>query len=312
MKKLDALFLFLMIALIPATHGQQAFAPLNAVWNYSYQTDQYVGYTLQKVTGDTTIAGKDCRKVVSTTYRYGLSTPTVLVDSVEASQYLNRSGDTVLYYNAHFSRFLPLYIFNVAVGDTLVYHVPYLLSSAPNDTLFRIVVDSIRTVTVAGVPLKRIYNTGLDGWYFYGTRSRSYTQLLGTDEGLVTHSTGTSIAIFVPSVIRCYRDNVINYVGEPGAVCEGANGIAYVQNSMAVVDIYPIPARDVLYVKMKDRSDLIQSVYLTDLAGRQIPCRRSLKSRQEEELYLGSLASGIYFIHVRIQDKQLVRKITVY
>ncbi|WP_162903144.1 T9SS type A sorting domain-containing protein [Taibaiella koreensis] len=312
MKKAGFLFLLLLVVLMPVLSGQQVFAPLNAVWHYSYGTDEYTGYTLQKVAGDTTIAGKVCRKVNRTLYRYDLSNPSLFVDSSKTSVYLNMSNDTVFYYNGYFSRFLPLYIFNVAMGDTLVYQVPEPLPGAPQDTLFRIVIDSIRTVTVNGVPLKRVFNTALDGWGFYGSRSGSYTQLLGAEEGLAVHANGVTTTNIMRPVIRCYRDNVINYIREPGGICEGTNGITYLQNGTPIVEIYPVPARDLLYIKMKDRNQAIQSVYLTDMAGRQVPCRRSLKTQQEATLYVDNLASGIYLIHISAQDKQLVRKITLY
>ena len=313
-KKNAILFLVLLCGLLPATYGQNMFAPLGSVWNYSYGTDEYTGYTLQKVTGDTTIAGTDCRRVLRKTYKTQLANPSAPVDSSEVRySYIASYNDTVFYYNEQFSRFLPLYIFNVAAGDTMVYHVPFLVT--PSDTLFRVVVDSIGIVNVDGILLKRIYNTPLDGWGFYVSTSKSYTQLLGADQGLVVHGNGSHTANIATPFIRCYKDSIINYTREPGTICEGMDGINsinFTQHRQQSVDIYPVPSKGMLYVKLKNGNGAIRSIFITDLSGRRILSRQLLKMSQEVELKLENIASGVYLIHVEMPDQSLVRKISVY
>lgn len=259
-------------------------------------------------------AGIDCRKVQRKTYKTQLANPSAPVDSSDVHySYIASNNDTVFYYNEQFSRFLPLYIFNIEAGDTIVYHVTF--SAVPYDTLFRVVVDSISIVNIEGILLKRIYNTALDGWGFYVPTSRSYTQLLGADQGLVVHSNGWHTTNIATPFIRCYKDDIINYSREPGTICEGIDGtnsISFPPHHSQSVDIYPVPTKGMLYVKLKNGNDAIRSIFITDLLRRRILFPQPLKMSQEMELKLDNIESGIYLIHVETRDQFLVKKISVY
>src|SRR5690606_37620737 len=70
--------------------------------------------------------------------------------------YVYNNDDTVFVYSNVHDTFVPMYIFNVSVGDTLTYHVPDNLFYTLLDTFFQVIVDSVFDMEVNDVQLKTI------------------------------------------------------------------------------------------------------------------------------------------------------------
>lgn len=150
MKRFFSVLLLFFLMQTGSSYAQGGdFAPIGATWHYSYfnsNQNNFYGYIYQEVVKDTVISGQACRKLERMRIgvpRHDQSAP---IDSVTMSSiYLYSNPDTVFYYNDIFERFLPLYIFNVEAGDTMTFHVPFILPSDEegDDTLFQVVVTNV-------------------------------------------------------------------------------------------------------------------------------------------------------------------------
>jgi hypothetical protein len=103
--------------------GQQEFAPVGTTWYYSVkeriQNPYYDGYRKMYSEKDTVVNGQLCRKISSTLY---ISSNSTTVDTIPQNPlWVYNSTDTVFYYHNNLAMFVPFLIFNVAVGDTIIY-----------------------------------------------------------------------------------------------------------------------------------------------------------------------------------------------
>ncbi len=230
----------IMITLSQLTKSQ-TWAPIGAKWYYSASAggaaptgSEYYLYESQK---DTVVAGQSCKKITVTYFMY-LNGDTSFLPPVFSYQ----STDTVFYFNTTYSKFFPLYIFNVSEGDTLFYHNPEIQDD-PADTLFRVVVDSTSIFTVDGIPLQQVFTTPLDN-YSLGFR---YIERIG----------GTWLMLHQPSAVfpewdgplRCYSDSNIshNFFSLP---CDFhlTSGIEETENAFGIL-LFPNPASNLIYLK---------------------------------------------------------------
>lgn len=158
MKKfiLSLAWCFMFVANLQA---QTVFAPPNSVWNYVSTKDFGDESTLYKkyeTVKDTVYYGQLCSKIAGRSIK--VSAGGSIVDTTqEKALYTYRHDDTVFYFNDNFSRFYPLYIFNVKVGDTITYHVPFMVTGKA-DTTFSVIIDSIKNITIDGQNTRIIYS----------------------------------------------------------------------------------------------------------------------------------------------------------
>lgn len=149
---MKSIVLFTLIILLSKITIGQTWAPIGAKWHYSASAGGAAPtgseYYLYESLKDTAVMGQSCKKITVTYFMY-LNGDTSYLPPVFAYQ----STDTVFYFNSSYSQFFPLYIFNVAAGDTLFYHNPDIQDD-PTDTLFRVVVDSTTILTAT----EHIYN----------------------------------------------------------------------------------------------------------------------------------------------------------
>ncbi len=158
MKK-SILFLLCSIIISRNLKAQTVFAPLNSKWNYvstkdfGDETSLYKKYETLK---DTIYHGQLCSKIVGRSIKVSAS-GSIVDTTQEKALYTYTRNDTVFYYNENFNRFYPLYVFNVKVGDTIIYHVPYMVLGK-TDTTFSVVIDSIKNLSLDGVTTRVIYS----------------------------------------------------------------------------------------------------------------------------------------------------------
>ena len=240
MKKI-ILILFLFVTL---TIKAQDFAPIGANWYYDYDPGtappnaEYDYYSSVK---DTVIAGKTVQKIVEVYYQYSGDT------SILSPLYFYNSSDTVFLYNPRKNNFGRFFIYNQNKGDTLTLDVPYgdTIRENPNRT-YRLVIDSVSTVTYNGKLLKEYATTGLDEYYF--------TPLMDYAGCLSSFFPWPMPSIMVgQGPLRCYSDSNLSINFEP---CDyrliNSNNISNETNKH--IFVYPNPAKDKITIENLDKN----------------------------------------------------------
>ncbi len=298
------LFLLFIVCFSRTISAQTVFAPLGAKWYFHGESSPTAGadtrYCLSEVEKDTVLLGMACTKIITTCYNYHQA----YIDTFTQDPfYTYTSGDTVFYYNDEFVRFLPLYIFNVAPGDTIAYHIPSAAYSS-SDTLFRVIVDSVTMLHINGESLKWVWTTNLDDFWFRG----SYTERLGAVSGAALMGHEYTTSVLGPRGLRCYSDNLIVYQHNTTIPCNYLpTGIADTPDLLKNIVVYPNPTGEMLYFTFSAGN---VTVKLTDFNGRIL----------EEQFIEGSLTAtfnvqnyspGIYLYHVITHDSVYTGKVLV-
>lgn len=168
----------------------QDFASLGSEWTYhgiqlSYTDDvayEYL-YRYKSIQADTlpdkivrTVSYDHCHQLIEV----GPIPTYTTRDTVSGTLQFYEKNDTVWVHNQVFHKFTPLYIFNVQEGDTLrlpilEIHQLYPNASPNGDSVFTLLVDSIRTVNYGSVADQTYYvssyigdTTGIDWTSVYG------------------------------------------------------------------------------------------------------------------------------------------------
>ena len=286
MKKLILISLTLLLTTF--IYGQ-TFAPLGAKWYYSSEhggTAPFNSeYYLYESKLDTVIAGHSCKKISVTYFQY-LNGDTAYLPPVFTYQ----STDTVFYFNSIYSRYFPLYIFNVVQGDTLIFHspdIPYPLS----DTTWRAVVDSVTNLIISSDTLIRVWTSPLDNYAFYG----SYIEKLGCDflmfpqNGLIMESDGP---------MRCYSDSTISY-NFSSLSCDFrlTTGINKIDNLLEF-SIFPNPTNDIINIVTINNKQQHYKIY--NSLGQLIMIGVLL---QKTSISIDNFNNGIYNIQLTTDTK---------
>lgn len=305
MKKSSFLLLAILLWCSKSVLAQADFAPVGATWFYGFHRDGYPAYRIQKSVGDTVVAGQSCRRIDNMVVKHVNYVATAPVDTIynEDAYYVYANSDTVFNYRHDLQKFVPLYIFNVNIGDTVTYDLP--ASFLPSNT-FRVKVTSITTLMVDGHPLKTIHTQGIDGFNFSEGR---YTERLGNLEGF--DWLGPVTSDWFETRIRCYSDSVINYVRQQGVVCNSIPGETSIEEGRDYdgVNIYPNPATDHILIKTQNPQNEILQVMLLDIAGRKV--FEQAEAAANVIINTNDFSSGTYLLHVKTKEGNAVRKINI-
>ncbi len=239
--------------------AQTNFAPAGAEW---YHAMPY-GVFHSAYAADTTIAGITCRKIVQKAYTANPWLFMGLRVDDHPALFIYNNADTVFVYNRLFSKFTPLYVFNVHAGDTVTLPVlppePAYMASIP-DSFFSFIVDSVAIATFDTAHLKTVYTSPIDPgnphyYYTYGRDSaHSYAVKIGTVHGGLMPYCGrctmiTSDAVQFQDSVRCYNDPAIA-VKLVTDIC-GKDYTAVPQPLTSNnTSIFPVPATDYLYISL--------------------------------------------------------------
>lgn len=319
------LLLGLCLLGIFAAKAQSEFAPIGATWYFDVEVLESTippGYETPfaimkvEVEKDTIFAGQPCKKVTQKLMH-------MEEDGSDAENMLDlfwyEANDTVFAYNYIFERFTPLYIFNLAPGDT--FHVPVLqtygnyILEPSNDSTFMLVVDSI---------VERQYDTtwamsyymhtvdvsfGIDpvpgymfSWSTLNNDDLQYNNKIGcnTISGLYPTCKWGCISLTKPAGedphnewgifrLRCYHDSVteIKYVENCFEPMVAINQI----NDENAGGLYPNPASDWLHISPTLAKEM-ETITICDIQGKLIkilPGHLSTISTEE-------LQSGMYIV----------------
>lgn len=336
--------IFLVLMTRPG-YAQYTFAPVGAEWwyggnnfDYAWFQDVYENWAdhLQSVK-DTIVAGIPCRQL--TAVRYGKSN--VSLESANTATiryrdtfYIYNTGDTVFVYDKAISNYTPLYIFNVAVGDTLSLRKP---NYSGNDARFYIVIDSIKSEPYDTAWLKSYYyhnilDTGFirfswGGPLFTPGGPRSigkYTERIGGNwpklgsffpNAVAFNPDFYKISNEIPTgSFRCYYDPG-TAIKMTGISCDSVFSlfvnIADIKKSDYDISVYPNPAASSLRIIAGKPLPEAIALQLTDLAGRVL--EQGTLPRQSASLTIDvrHYAEGVYFLKLRMKEGQFYRKIII-
>ena len=318
MKQISILFLFFVLS-VANTNAQTQFAPAGSEW---YQSMMPYGVYHCYNAGDTTISGTTCHKIVRKAitadpyYSMGLH-----VDDL-VPLYVYNNNDTVFLYNTLFHRFTPLYVFNVSAGDTLRLPIIPLdvdyLTYISTDSVFSIVIDSVRMKLYDTATLKTVYSHSL------GNADSNYVyRYCGYDSvGAYAENLGTLTAGFLPRAdpfvniaddhlqyagsIRCYSDPSMS-VKLTSGIC-GIPPTAVIPVSLQHIAIFPNPASDVINI-----TNFVPgaAITLTDMSGRVVSDHFT-STTSSATVPLSGIPSGIYLLKITSSDEMVYyRKISV-
>ncbi|RYZ48961.1 MAG: T9SS type A sorting domain-containing protein [Sphingobacteriales bacterium] len=298
----------LLLGLSQDVYAQADFAPKGATWYYDHVSTYYNGYRLQRSVGDTTVAGTMCRQIdllrVDSDWAAVPNIDTVAI----CSYFVYANADTVFYYNESYERFVPLYIFNVQIGDTLRYYMPEAPPASIPDSSFRVVVTNITTTDEYGTPIRTVFSQGLDPDYSFGYTG--YTERLGYIDGL-DWNLWAHISDYTAIELRCYTDDKIQYVRDAGIACNPFDQILSVDGVKASpgISIYPNPATDQLTVQVAS-GGRINNLRLCDALGRVV-YQMENPSGSSMQVNTRGLIPGMYLLRLESDAGRIVKKINI-
>ncbi len=298
--------LILFCALCIPAFSQTIFAPPGAHWYHDTERGYYHSY----VNGDTVIDGHFCRKIK----RDVIKAPASPGFEYYPTLYTFTAGDTVFIYNTLFSRFTPLFIFNVNEGDTIdIPQFDHIYHGMPAVN-FQFRVDSIRTLLYDTAHLKTVFvHNILDLFhespvsiYFNGTWG-AYVERIGS---LVQGS------IYPPCIYCGYPlgDKPISYLQNLRCYYDSTMQLKFTSvDCTAILDvnqptvkeslsIYPNPTNDILHINGPANSTFL----LTTLTGQLIS-----QGCNTNTINVASLPAGIYLLRITTESGVSVERVTV-
>jgi hypothetical protein len=301
MKKL---LLFILLLAPGLRSVAQDFAPVGAEW--FYEADH--GVFRATVTEQKVINGITCRAVAFKPFIDSLWKSRDFHLQMKPVYYVYNNLDTVFIYNAIFSKFTPLYIFNVQQGDTV--NLPLLMPNDAEDdfagnwgdSTFSYIVDSVKMVVYDTTNLKTVFThslkiTGKQEMSFY-----AYAETLGALEtGIMPKCIGCASildeSLVGPGGVRCYHDSStsIKLVQDDCARNIYLDVPVVLQNAVRI-ELYPNPATD----KVSVRFDAVVKnciVALQDMDGKAIMVQQAHNTR-EVSFDVSALPAGVYFVKV--------------
>lgn len=283
-----------IFALATLTYGQ--FAPIGAQWHYSASANglaptgaEYYHYQSQL---DTVVAGHSCKKISVTYYQYSGAV------TYPSPVFTYQTGDTVFYYNNIYSKYFPLYIFNVSQGDTLTFHSP-VVPFNPADTLWQSIVDSVTSFIVGADTLQRVWTTepNLNAFSFWG----GYIELLGCPFLMLPQP--HTIFPEWDGPMRCYSDSSIayNFTSQP---CDYllTNGINEIENPFGLL-VFPNPTTDQINIQTNNKQKFNFNIY--NSLGQLV--KTGILESNTTTIHINNLTNGIYSIEL-LADIKTERK----
>lgn len=290
--------------------------------------------------------GKLSKKIIEREFhRVNMSLNYSEVPPTSLPIYVYTENDTVFYYHNFFEKYVPLYIFNVAVEDTLEFYVPEVLINQwvnqwpnpwPNqwaDTTFKVIVDSIFYYEVDGKPLKTIVLRdpnegptsiaigfgGIDALGIYSSAGL-YMERIGAPKGefISPRFVGEFPTSGNLPEVLCYSDNEISHsfhgkmelINSKCAIVQVPNAINDLKYLAQQIDIYPNPASEKLTISGLEQVSVPLNLYIYDLTGKQIRAVLSLNSKKIE-IDVSNLASGLYFLKMVVGQEYIYKKFSV-
>lgn len=292
MKKCLLLFglLFLSAPLLA-----QDFGAVGTEWYYSDNAGGmgpvHSGYQHFRSVADTVILGKTAHKVeieIYTPLGNTYNQPPIFVYG---------EADTAFIYSAQKGQFIPLYIFNALVGDTLTFEFPLPLGGSGSS--YQIRIDAITMIQIDGVDLKQFTVSPVG---FPPAFERTIIERIGGK--LWFFPIGVNIPE-IPGPLRCYSDAQLDTNYFSFACNYSSTSSVNERSAIFQVTIYPNPATDRVFIEGPETGFQIR---IFDLQGRLVRSASATSARLE--LATDQLNSGMYTLEVSQPDgKSMVKRL---
>ena len=272
------------------------WAPVGATWYYEivYPFSSKVSYIKYESVGTTFILNKECKIITAT-------------EGETAYGHLVGNSDTVYTYENNGK----IFVFDPNNNDfSLIYDFSADSGTTWNTTWdtcnFERSILEVDSINVNGNYLKLLSHGGYKIIERIGGERTLFHGL-----GIVDCNIPDTIIYEEPFVqrLRCYEDNVIGFY-ETGIspTCDFVLGIESINQIDDQLTIFPIPAKDKIFIKglpNKDRTRIV----ISSLSGVNL-INTSIRS-EVATIDITSLEQGIYLVQIRLEAEIITKKIIV-
>jgi hypothetical protein len=333
-----------LILVAGRTVQAQSFAPVGAFWCYTGSSESLSPESIEsakwtdtvRVEKDTIVNGADCRKL--SVYRRERRLNFTDTFYTTANYYVYDNADTVFIYSPYYESFVPLYVFNVAIGDSICLPVPFP-EFADNKSSYCFRVDSIKTEEFDGIPLKSVYvktvfiendtsSVGFGRYYYSEGNSGRYTERLGGSMPFTSifsliptathydHSAGVherKVAGLPIGTLSRYNDSQTN-ISLLDNDCDfiGAGKVSVNDlNRFVGLLIYPNPVSDILSITSPNPFYQNYQLNIFDIFGRRVRSEKIPKGSFSVKVDVTSLPAGVYHLELRGRENQYGQKLVI-
>ena len=229
----------------------QEWAPSNAEWYYTYNTDMAVGYVKIKVVGDSTIQDKSCK--ILRQLEYGWIAPGYY-DTNNLGDVYTYEEDGIIYVWAE-SQFYVLYDFTAEVGETWK-----VINPIDSDTSGVVIVDSISYENVNGQLLKCLFISNFSGCIGFNN-TKIIENIGAVNSNMFPFYVDCLAHGLYGGPFRCYFENSnLIYSTEIVSSCD------YILSNPRIstinqIELYPNPFSEQIYLDNNSDSEIKVSVY---------------------------------------------------
>ena len=294
MRKILLFLIFIPIIAGQPVLGQNEWAPIGAKWYYNYcigLSPQYAEYLKYESVNDTLISNQSCKKIIITHYKYN-------GDSIIFGyEYMYEDSGKVFYWNNN--QFYLIYDFTASVGDT--FQIGYREIECCNILMVNVIVDSIDTVFISGISLKRFFIHYVpepwgSSWVYYPQIEKIGSELLmfGGYTPIPEH----------PGPLRCYKDPYISYTSSYWSLSDScdfrviSNVNTTINNN--AISIFPNLVVDNLTVSAEISDNNMLKMIIVDIVGRIRYCQNF--NEFNNLIDLTDLSPGIYSVLFNIDN----------
>lgn len=330
-----------------AQQTDSTFAPAGAEWWHDgafYPTWDEDNLKYSFVSGDTSINGQECQIIQQWNYQKSNFMDIFSISVIDdGAIYVYEQQDTVFVFNSNFQRFTPLYVFNVAEGDTVCLPVigddlrpnPY----ANGDTCFCFVVDSVRMVLYDTTYLETVFehsltdslqmgifdfpvynwcpsltgNTTPNGAYARKTGALFGGLLSVANAQMVEKPThDTLLNSFIGNGLRCYEEpglgiHVAQSYNE-NCMFDTTTAIPNLYTLKNILDFYPNPVENEMHLSFNTPTKDKVFLTVTDALGRTVKRLNISKGSNKIIISLKGNAPGIYYLNLWINKQHYAEK----
>lgn len=281
------LFLFLMLIALAPAQAQLEWAPVGAKYYHSAWNEWQGDYVqISEVTGDTVIAGKNCR-ILDTWWRPGC----------EGGEFTYEEEGRVYLYDEESGRFGLVFDFNKGAGESWWVPVCSQWTGVPADSM-QIFVDSVGLTHVNGMAIRTQYVTWSHPWYQYTEHTKIYEGIGNAPVPYFFWGVyGLAVNVFLHT-FNCYESpthGIFNFIGGQPCGVYTATGEAHLEP--AQLRLSPNPAQESLRIELPEVGRGQLTLY--DAQGRLLKTQSLDTVPESWSLDVSALPAGMYLLLYR-------------
>lgn len=281
--------------------SQTWFAP-GAEWIYEYSLLPITGYLKLNYEKDTIINQHQCKKL---SYRKitkkNYSTQIIDTSSI-SSIYTYATKDTV-FATLHDSTFIPLYIFNKEVGDTLNFE--YYALCYTQTPIKQLITE--KGIKIINNDTLRYYSVQFINISNINPAFMTIIEKIGPIENFL-NPTFSCWSDYQITTLKCYHDaNFPDYLAPFNKSCN-----YYFTATEEVKDnpvyLSPNPAYNTLNISTSN-NEIIEGVYIYDISGMLLNSYIMPLNQNDSSIDINYLKNGMYLIQIKTADgKSIIKK----